>query len=165
MENEKKNGKSVKNTADKIRELAQPLCDDLGFFLWDVRFEKEGTTWYLRVFIDKDGGVDIDDCEAFARPFDEILDREDPISQSYVFECGSPGLGRDLKRAEHFEVCIGDEIRVKTIRPDEKGEREFIGVLKSYENKEFDVAISEEEKHFKLSECAFVKLYDDGDLF
>lgn len=160
--NEKKNG----NTADRVRELAQPLCDELGLFLWDVRFEKEGTTWYLRVFIDKDGGVDIDDCEAFSRPFDEILDREDPISQSYVFECGSPGLGRDLKRPEHFEVCIGDEIRVKTIRPDENGEREFIGVLTSYENKEFDISMSEDNsRHFKLSECAFVKLYDDGDLF
>lgn len=160
-----KNSNEKLNTADRVRELAQPLCDELGLFLWDVRFEKEGATWYLRVFIDKDGGVDIEDCEAFARPFDEILDREDPISQSYVFECGSPGLGRDLKRPEHFEVCIGDEIRIKTIRPDENGQREFEGILKNYQSKEFDVDIEGEEKHFKLSECAFVKLYDDKDLF
>lgn len=159
--NEKKGG----NTVERIRELALPLCEELGLFLWDVRFEKEGATWYLRVFIDKDGGVDIDDCEAFARPFDTILDETDPISQSYVFECGSPGLGRDLKRPEHFECCIGDEIRLKTIRPDENGEREFSGVLKAYENKEFDVQTDKGTKHFSLQECAFVKLYDDKDLF
>lgn len=159
--NEKKGG----NTVERVRELALPLCEELGLFLWDVRFEKEGATWYLRVFIDKDGGVDMDDCEAFARPFDTILDEADPISQSYVFECGSPGLGRDLKRPEHFECCIGDDIRVKTIRPDENGEREFIGRLCSYENKEFEIDISGEKKSFSVSDCSFVKLYDDGDLF
>ena len=83
-----------KNTAEKVRELALPLCEELGLFLWDVRFEKEGATWYLRVFIDKDGGVDMDDCEAFTRPFNKILDEADPIAQSYVLEVGSPGLGR-----------------------------------------------------------------------
>lgn len=161
----KTNEKKGLNTVEKARELALPLCDELGLFLWDVRFEKEGATWYLRVFIDKDGGVDIEDCEAFARPFDKLLDEEDFISQSYVFECGSPGLARDLKRPEHFECCIGDEIRVKTIRPDENGEREFEGVLASYENKEFDISVNGETKHFAVADCSFVKLYDDKDLF
>lgn len=159
------NGKKTGNTVERIRELAQPLCEDLGLFLWDVRFEKEGATWYLRVFIDKDGGIEITDCEDFSRPFNKMLDEVDPISQSYVFEVGSPGLGRDLKRPEHFESCIGDEIRVKTIRPIEN-EREFIGTLVSYENKEFVIEIAEKGKmQFNLSDCSFVKLYDDGDLF
>ena len=95
-----------KTTVEKVRELAQPIADELGFFLWDVRFEKEGATWYLRVLIDKDGGIDMDDCEAFTRPMNKVLDEADPISQSYVLECGSPGLGRELRRPEHFELWI-----------------------------------------------------------
>lgn len=160
-----------KTTAEKIRGLAQPLADELGFFLWDVRFEKEGATWYLRVLIDKDGGVDINDCEAFARPFNKILDDADPIAQSYVFECGSPGLGRELRRPEHFEVCIGDEIRVRLIRPDKNGEKEFVVVLVGYDKdriicQTLDGGGSGEEKvEFRLSDCAYVKLNDDADLF
>jgi len=159
------NEKKGMNTVERARELAIPLCDELGLFLWDVRFEKEGATWFLRIFIDKDEGVDMEDCEAFARPFDKLLDEEDFITQSYVFECGSPGLARDLKRPEHFLCCIGDEIRLRTIRPDEKGERDFEGILTAYENKEFDVEINGETKHFLLSDCSYVKLNDDKDLF
>ena len=145
-----------KNTVEKVRELALPLCDELGLFLWDVRFEKEGASWYLRVFIDKDGGVDMDDCEAFTRPFNKILDDTDPISQRYVLEVGSPGLGRDLKRPEHFLACIGDEIRVRTIRPID-GERDFIGILMSFEKNSFVIAQSEEDRvEFRLSDCSYV---------
>ena len=74
----------------KVRELAEPLCDDLELFLWDVRLEKEGANWYLRVYIDKDGGISIDDCEALHRPLDKLLDEYDPIPQSYIFEVCSP---------------------------------------------------------------------------
>ena len=103
--------RSKKSTVDIVTELAQPLADELGLFLWDVRFEKEGATWYLKVLIDKDGGVTMEDCENFTRPFNKILDEADPISQSYVFECGSPGLGRELRKPIHFEVCIGAATR------------------------------------------------------
>ena len=160
------------NTVGRVRELAQPLADELGFFLWDVRFEKEGATWYLRVLIDKDGGITMDDCEAFTRPFNKILDDEDPISQSYVFECGSPGLGRELTRPEHFEVCIGDEIRLKLIRPDESGQREYVGILAEYNNDEIicitdsdENGVNQDRKKFALKDCAYVKLNDDADLF
>ena len=160
-----------KNTVQAVRELAQPLADELGFFLWDVRFEKEGATWYLRVLIDKDGGIDMNDCEAFTRPFNKILDEADPIDQSYVLECGSPGLGRELRRPEHFEVCIGDVVRVRLIRPDENGEREFVVGLAGYENDKIicctldDEGNSTGEREFLLSDCAYVKLNDDADLF
>ena len=123
---------SKKSTVQKVRELAQPIADELGLFLWDVRFEKEGAMWYLRVLIDKDGGVDMNDCEAFTRPMNKALDDADPISQSYVLECGSPGLGRELRLPEHFEVCIGDVIRVRLIRPDENGEREFDTIVAAH---------------------------------
>lgn len=158
-----------KNTVARITELAQPLADELGLFLWDVRFEKEGATWYLRVLIDKDGGVTMDDCEAFTRPFNDILDREDPISQSYIFECGSPGLGRELRKPVHFEVCIGDVVRVRLIRPDENGEREFIVGLVGYDGEEKKILCQTLDENgdgaqnveFKLSDCAYVKLNDD----
>ncbi len=153
------------NTAERVRLLAQPLCDEQGLFLWDVRFEKEGATWYLKVLIDRDGGVDMDACEAFTRPFNDILDEADPIAQSYVLEVGSPGLGRELRRPEHFIVCIGDEVRVKTIRPNADGDREFVGILMSYDKNEFTIAQSEAEEDrltFRLSDCATVKLNDDS---
>lgn len=147
-----------------VRELAQPICDELGLFLWDVRFEKEGANWYLRVYIDCDGGISVEDCEALHRPLDKLLDEIDPIPQSYVFEVCSPGLGRKLERPEHFEVCIGDEVRVRFIRP-KNGEKEFIATLVGYDDGVMTVARNGTEETIPLSETAFVKLYDDGDLF
>jgi len=132
---------------------------------------KEGATWYLRVLIDKDGGIDMDDCEAFTRPMNKVLDEADPISQSYVLECGSPGLGRELRRPEHFEVCIGDVIRVRLIRPDENGEKEFVVGLVGYDKDKILCQKLDEDMNgvenveFKLADCAYVKLNDDADLF
>ena len=85
-----RNDKKV-NTIAKARSLAEPLCEKLGLYLWDVRFEKEGALWYLRVFIDRDGGIDMNICEEFSRAYNELLDSEDFISQNYVFEAGSKG--------------------------------------------------------------------------
>lgn len=147
-----------------VRELAQPLCDELGLFLWDVKFEKEGANWYLRVYIDCDGGISVEDCEALHRPLDKLLDETDPIPQSYIFEVCSPGLARKLERPEHFEVCIGDEVRVRFIRP-KNGEKEFIAKLTDYEDGVITVERNGAEERIELSETAFVKLYDDGDLF
>lgn len=151
-------------TVKKVRELAEPLCDELGLFLWDVKFEKEGANWYLRVYIDKDGGVTVDDCEALHRPLDALLDEYDPIPQSYVFEVSSPGLARKLERPEHFEVCIGDEVRIRFIRP-RNGEKETIRTLLGYDGGSIMVSGEDNEETIPLEECAFVKLYDDGDLF
>lgn len=152
-------------TVLKVRELCEPLCDELGLFLWDVRYEKEGATWYLRVFIDKDGGVDIDDCEALHRPLDKLLDEADPIPGPYVFEVSSPGLARELKRPEHFMACIGDPVKIRFIRP-RSGEKEIIRTLTGYEKSAVTVADdSGSEETIQLSDCASVKLYDDADLF
>lgn len=154
------------STVHRIAELAKPLCDELGLELWDVKFEKEGATWYLRVFIDKDGGINIDDCESFSRPFNKLLDETDPISQSYVFEVSGPGLGRELRKPEHFERFIGEKIRIRFIRA-RNGEKEIVAVLKGFSKPNitvrFDGAVDDEE--VLLSECAYVKLNDDEDLF
>lgn len=152
------------STVAKVRALAEPLCDELGLFLWDVRFEKEGATWYLRVFIDKDGGINMDDCEALHRPLNLLLDEHDPIPQNYIFEVGSCGLARSLTRPEHFEVCIGDEVRIRFIRS-HNSEKEIIRTLTGYNKNLIAVSDGETEETIELSETAFVKLYDDGDLF
>ena len=102
-----------RRVADSVRKLAEPLCDELGLFLWDVKYEKEGANLYLRVYIDKDGGIGISDCEALHRPLDKLLDEQDPVPGSYIFEVCSPGLGRRRERPEHFEVCIGDPVRIR----------------------------------------------------
>lgn len=149
-------------TVKKVRELAQPLCDELGLFLWDVKFEKEGANWYLKVFIDSDEGITLDDCESLNRPLDKLLDEYDPIPQSYVLEVSSPGLGRKLERPEHFEVCIGDEIRIRFIRP-KNGEKEIIRTLEDFENDVMTVSKDGEKEKILISECAFVKLYDDAE--
>ena len=160
------NNKKSGSTVHKIAELAKPLCDELGLELWDVKFEKEGTTWYLRVFIDKDGGVNIEDCESFSRPFNKLLDEIDPISQSYVFEVSGPGLGRRLRKPEHFERFIGEKVRIRFIRA-RNGEKEAVGTLIRYSKPDITVRFdgSEKEDIIPMSECAYVKLNDDEDLF
>ncbi len=90
-----------------VEELAVPIAADLGLRIWDVRYLKEGSQWFLRVFIDKDGGVDINDCENMSRALDAPLDELDPIAGEYILEVSSPGIERELIRPEHFMQFIG----------------------------------------------------------
>ena len=116
--------------AETAREIATPIAESFGVRIWDVRFLKEGAEWYLRIFIDKDGGVDINDCENVSRGVDPLLDAKDFISQNYILEVSSPGLERELTRDEHFEEYVGKDIKVRLIRPLEGLGKEFCGVLK-----------------------------------
>lgn len=131
----KTSGKPAGNTAAVCYRLAKPVADELGLMLWDVRFVKEGTMWYLRFIIDKEEGVTIDDCVEMSRRMNPILDEEDPIDQSYCMEVESPGVERELVRKEHFDCFIGWPIVVKLIRPIDN-QREFCGVLQSFEENE-----------------------------
>ncbi len=155
MANEKK------NTVQTARDAAKPLLDNSELFLWDVRFEKEGGTWYLRYYIDKPGGVGIDDCENFSRAVEKICDELDFIDGSYCLEVSSPGIERELRRPEHFEWSIGDIVRLRLIRPRD-GKREFIGRLIAYADKTVTIRL-EDGSDFSAyeSETAFVKLYYD----
>ncbi len=157
---------SAKAITERTAAFAAPICEKLGLELWDTLFEKEGTTWYLRVLLERDGGVSLQDCTAFSEEFNEILDREDYIPQSYVFEAGSPGLGRNLRKPEHFEKVLGEQIRFKLFSA-VNGVKEFSGTLTRFEPETFTILSADEstEMTVKLSECAFVKLYDDADLF
>lgn len=151
---------SKPNVVSIVRSLAEPVAKDLGLRLWDVRFVKEGVSWYLRVFIDKDGGVDINDCVDMTHALNGPLDEADPIEVSYCLEVSSPGIERDLTRDEHFEAMQGRKIKLRLIRPDENKQREFSGILKSYSDGNITVSVGEEEKVFVKKETAWVKLDD-----
>lgn len=151
----KKNGG---NTVKIVTDLVKPIIDELGLILWDVRFEKEGSIWLLRIIIDKVGGVSVDDCEAVSRPLDKKLDEVDPIEQSYCLEVASAGLERELTKPWHFEECIGKTVQLKLIRP-YNGERDFIGKLQKLENDAVSMECDEHNYTFLLNDTAFVKLF------
>jgi len=153
-----------KNTVTLVSEVVQPVADEMGLILWDVRFEKEGASWYLRLFIDKEGGVTIDDCENFSRTVDKLLDEADPIDQSYYLEVGSPGIERELVKDWHFKQYIGQMVNVRFIRPVE-GQKDFVGKLTAYDNNEITLLLDEDlEMNIPLTETAYVRLYDDFDM-
>ena len=105
------------NTVSRVTEIITPYAHQLGLEIWDVRFAKEGTDWYLRIFIDKDGGISIDDCVDLTNAITKPLDEADPISQSYTLEVSSPGVERELTADAHFEKYIGSNVMVRLIRP------------------------------------------------
>ena len=119
------------STTDKVWRIAAPIAEKLGLSLWDVRFVKEGADWFLRIFIDKEGGVSIDDCEAMSRALDAPLDEQDPIPQSYCLEVSSPGLERELTRPQHFVQMEGQPVKATLIRP-QNGQKILAGTLEGY---------------------------------
>ncbi len=155
--------KEKRNTVAVAEELAADVLRELGLELWDVRFEKEGSGWFLRYYIDKPGGVTIDDCERFSRAVDPILDEVDPIDQSYCLEVSSPGVERELVRPVHFEKNIGRPVTVRYIRPVD-GVREFEGKLVAFENNTATIETAEnEQKTVARTEVAYIRLVDDFD--
>lgn len=139
---------------DVVAELARPFTEQAGCTLWDVEYVKEAGEWFLRVYIDKEGGVCIDDCEAVSRPLSDALDVADPIPGSYTFEVSSAGLDRALKHAAHFEQCMGQQVDVKFYRPMD-GSKEYTGVLTGYENGDVTV----DDRTFPKKDIAQVKLH------
>ena len=116
---------------DVVAALAAPVVEEQGCTLWDVEYVREGGEWFLRLYIDKEGGVSINDCEAVSRPVSDLLDEADPIEGSYTFEVSSAGLERALKKPEHFAACMGQTVDVKFYRPVD-GSKERTGVLEDY---------------------------------
>lgn len=153
--------KKFGGTEQKVYDLIKPITDELEYFLWDVSYVKEGAMWYLRIFIDRDEGITIEDCERATAPINELLDKTDPIPQSYMLEIGSAGLERELLKEEHFEVCMGDRVRIRFIRGID-GEKEICAVLSGADKESVTVICDGgEEKAYPLAEIAFVKLYLD----
>ncbi|MCR5135908.1 MAG: ribosome maturation factor RimP [Oscillospiraceae bacterium] len=143
---------------DRISEIARPIIEEEGCRLWDVEYVQEAGTRYLRVYIDKDDGVAIDDCERISRRLDPILDEEDPIAESYVFEVGSAGADRVLKRPSDFEHFMGSEIELSLYRPVE-GSKRYIGTLTGYSDGNVLVNTAAGSLSFKKDDIAQVRLY------
>lgn len=144
----------------RTEELLKPIAQSAGVDIYDVEYVKEGSDWYLRAYIDKAGGVTIEDCEVVSRALNEKLDEYDFISDAYILEVSSPGLGRKLKRERHFLYSMGQEVQVKTYKPIEK-QKEFIGILKGYEGGNVTLEIDSELKTFAKEDVADVRLTFD----
>ncbi len=130
----------------KTEKIAAPICDELGFELVDVEFVKEAGTDYLRVYIDKTGGITVDECEIVSRRMNDILDEQDFIEESYIFEVSSPGLGRVLKKDKDFKRSIGQEVEVKLFKAVD-GVKEFNAFLKDFDEKTLTLATDDEVVH------------------
>lgn len=140
-----------------VASFAKPVVEEKGCRLWDVEYVREGSDYFLRIFIDKDGGVDISDCEAISRALDPILDEKDPIPGSYHFEVCSAGLERALKRPEDFQRFLGSPITVKLYRP-YNGLKEIPCTLTGYEDGKVTVLSGKETITFEKSQVALVRL-------
>ena len=140
-----------------VTQLALPVVQAHGCELWDVEYVREGSDYFLRLYLDKDGGVDITDCEAISRAMDPILDEKDPIPSSYIFEVCSAGLERSLKRPSDFTRFLGSPITVKLYRP-RNGLKEIPCVLSGYEDGKITVTAGKETITFEKSEVALVRL-------
>ena len=156
MEAGMKDGTEMKIT-EQVWQFAEPLVKENGCSLWDVEYVREGGEWFLRLYIDKEGGVDIDDCENVSRAVDPALDEKDPIPQSYRFEVCSAGLERQLKRPSDFERFMGEPILLKTYQP-KNGTKEFPGVLTGYDNGAVTVDMNGTSLRFEKAEIALVRL-------
>ena len=142
----------------KTESFIQPIVDKYHFELVDVEYVKEGSDWYLRAYIDKEGGITVNDCEMVAREMNEILDREDYVEDSYIFEVSSPGLGRPLKKEKDYVRSMGKEVEIRLYRAIDH-EKEFCGVLSAYD--ENTVTIEDEsygQKVFDKKDIALIRL-------
>ena len=147
----------MKRIAETVRELAEPVVLEHGCTLWDVEYVREAGQWYLRLYIDKDGGVDILDCEAISRRVSDLLDEADPIESSYIFEVGSAGAERALKRPGDFERFMGSPVTLKTYKPRD-GRKEFAGTLSGYDGGAVTITVGNEPLRFAKEEIALVRL-------
>lgn len=144
----------------RTEALLQPIAAAHQVEIYDVEYVKEGSDWYLRAYIDKQEGVDINDCENVSRALSEALDKEDFISDAYILEVSSPGLGRVLKKDKHLEKSLGQEVELKTYKPIDQC-KEFGGILKSYDKDTVTITMEEEEKVFKRADLAVIRLAFD----
>ncbi|MBO5019678.1 MAG: ribosome maturation factor RimP [Clostridia bacterium] len=146
------------NAAERVFALIKEAVEQQGVTLWDVRFLKEGASWYLRVFIDKPEGITIDDCTDVSHAIDPIIDEADPIDKAYYLEVCSPGLERELTRDFHFEWAVSKEVKIKLYKAID-GKKEFRGILKDA-GENILLSTDEGEKSFNIKEISKVNLCD-----
>ena len=142
----------------QTESLLEPIVTGFGFELIDVEYVKEAGNWYLRAYIDKPGGITVDDCEAVSRKSSDILDEKDYIEDAYIFEVSSPGLGRPLKKEKDFQRSLGEEVEIRTYRAIDK-QKEFTGVLKEYDQDSVTIAYEDDTTQtFLKSDIALIRL-------
>ena len=141
----------------QAEELLVPIVERFGVEIYDVEYVKEGTEWYLRAYIDKEGGVNIVDCENVSRAFSDVLDEKDLIKDAYILEVSSPGLGRTLKKDRHLLKSIGEEVEIKTYKPINKC-KEFSGILESFNENEIIIDENGTKKQFNRADIAIIRL-------
>lgn len=147
----------MKKVTEIVAELAAPVAAEFGCELWDTEYVREAGQWFLRLYLDKDGGVDILDCENVSRRVSDLLDEADPIEGSYIFEVSSAGAERQLKRPSDFEKFLGSPVLLKTYQ-NRDGRKEFPGVLKEYDGGAVVLKMGKQELRFEKNEVAMVRL-------
>ena len=149
------------NYEKRTEELLVPIVEKNNYELVDVEYVKEGSNWYLRAYIDKEGGFSVNDCEKVSRELSDLLDREDFIDESYILEVSSPGLGRTLKKDKDFARSIGEDVELKLYKAVE-GQKEFSGMLKGYDEKTVTIGFEEnEELIFERKNISLIRLAID----
>lgn len=148
------------STVQKVEEIVLPYAKELGLEIWNIVFKKEGSDWYLRIFIDKDGGVGINDCVDLTHAITKPIDEADPISQSYTLEVSSPGVERALTKDWHFKKYVGENVMLRLIRPKD-GVKDFKGTLTAYDDGNITLKLQDDsELTVNKKETSFVKLDD-----
>ena len=143
---------------EAVANLAKGVVEAEGCSLWDVEYAREAGSYYLRVYIDKPGGVSINDCEAISRTLDKLLDEADPIPDSYIFEVASAGAERELKHPSDFEAFLGSEVEVRTYKPI-NGQKAFVGTLEKYEDGAVTLSSGKKQIRLEKQDIALVKLH------
>ena len=139
--------------AGEVTRVISPIADEMGYMIWDVEYVKEGADYILRITIDSEEGITIDDCEKFTRAIDAPLDEADPIEAAYLLEVSSPGIERSLSRPEHFEYCIGEKVELKLFAPVD-GVKLHTGILTAYGENGIVLTVGDAEKLFSLDSVA-----------
>ncbi len=151
---------SIKGVSHAVYEAIAPTVTGLGYEIWDIEFVKEGASYYLRIYIDKAEGIDIDDCEKVHRAIDPVLDEADPIDRAYYLEVSSPGLGRQINNAEQAAKVMGQKVEARFFAPDKNGRKAVIGTLAAYDDTEAVIDLGSEELKLEIKTIAKLCLYD-----
>ena len=147
---------SAKNIAGTVKALIMPVAEEFGYLLWDVEYVKEGARMILRVTIDSEDGITIDDCEKMHRAIDPILDEADPIENAYYLEVSSPGIERELKTNEHLRYCEGQRVELRLYAPVD-GVKSFLGTLGTFTEDSITLLTEKEERVFARSAVSKIR--------
>lgn len=142
---------------EKVTKLVEPIIENLGYELYDVEYAKEGKNYFLRIFIDNEKGIDLNDCEKVNDVVNDILDKENYIKEQYFLEISSPGIERVLRKDKHLEKNIGTQINVKLFKKDENGKKEYFGTLKEFNQNEITIETEEQEIKIERKNISQIK--------